>query len=641
MDGKFFENNLFAVAGDTGRRLEVQLLDSNNMVQNTTGISLRLNADVAGQATYAEATLVDATKGLYELDLPNGMLIAPGNWQFQWQIIGATGEKLHSFAFMGSIGSNLSEGGSEATNFYLNVDDLKQMQEDFINGAFDSTVLETNITEKLTNLETQYAPKLTEVTAQSAHTDNVVDAYISPSNFDNLESAIDFAKENKKIIKADTITLTNNTNLQGVGLEIENIALNGFELTIGGNNLNTDGSLNLINPAQTIENIFGIGGERGKLFVRGASYQNINIGHYNGFVEFRMNDFDSGRGILDSRIANESFMAYSVFNLRNIYGIDVKNDVGAGVSFPSMSLWFNENTFNLKNTYFFYLDGSYSHNLNIINSGCFEGSSIIEIKRGQDNVFKNIRAEGNLKVIFGDQTSNNSVELQHSWYRPTIDNKGYNNRLVNKKDLEMRLIDSHSIIAPRFGKAEDTVAYNLYPFKNLAIDSSGDCFKTTTLTPETVLYESAFIENPEEIRFLVESNMKRARGMVVTYHLFDANYVDITNTITSQFYALTTAESDYNENDIGLFIKPGARAFNSNFASGYIKNDVLNLIPTSHWITSADRDKPKYVKFLVKYGNAQSQESETNYFQIYDMRVSIYDYSANYRDKYDYNFKTI
>lgn len=162
MDGKFFENNLFAVAGDTGRRLEVQLLDSNNLVQNTTGISLRLNANVAGQATYAEATLVDATKGLYELDLPNGMLIAPGNWQFQWQIIGTSGEKLHSFAFTGSIGSNLSEGGTEATNFYLNVEDLKDLQNDFLNGTIDSALLQTNIENVLTDLEESFLPRLLE-----------------------------------------------------------------------------------------------------------------------------------------------------------------------------------------------------------------------------------------------------------------------------------------------------------------------------------------------------------------------------------------------------------------------------------------------------------------------------------------------
>lgn len=166
MDGKFFENNLFAVAGDTGRRLEVQLLDSNNMVQNTTGISLRLNAVVAGQATYAQATLIDAIKGLYKLDLPNGMLIAPGNWQFQWQIIGASGEKLHSFAFVGSIGANLSEGASEGLNFYFNLQELKEMQEDLVNGTFDSSVLETNITSRLVDLETQYAPRLNNLDAQ-------------------------------------------------------------------------------------------------------------------------------------------------------------------------------------------------------------------------------------------------------------------------------------------------------------------------------------------------------------------------------------------------------------------------------------------------------------------------------------------
>ena len=188
MDGKFFENNLFAVAGDTGRRLEVQLLDSDNLVQDTTGISLRLNADVAGQATYAEATLVDAIKGLYELDLPNGMLIAPGNWQFQWQIIGANGEKLHSFAFMGTIGSNLAEGAAEGLNFYLNLEVLKQMQEDFISGAFDSEVLETNIAEKLNNLETQYAPKLTEVTTQLAQTDKT----ISDSGLDRVAATSKF-----------------------------------------------------------------------------------------------------------------------------------------------------------------------------------------------------------------------------------------------------------------------------------------------------------------------------------------------------------------------------------------------------------------------------------------------------------------
>lgn len=234
MDGKFFESNLFAVAGDTGRRLEVQLLDSNNMVQNTTGISLRLNANVAGQATYAEATLVDAAKGLYELDLPNGMLIAPGNWQFQWQIIGTSGEKLHSFAFMGSIGSNLSEGGSEATNFYLNVDDLKQMQEDLINGTFDSVALETNIAGKLTDLETQYAPKLTEVTEQLAQTEEQVDSL----NFENGEQVTGLynmalvPKDEPPEFKEPLIKITDTTNDTKKHVAFPTMAIDGDKVLV-------------------------------------------------------------------------------------------------------------------------------------------------------------------------------------------------------------------------------------------------------------------------------------------------------------------------------------------------------------------------------------------------------------------------
>lgn len=130
MDSRYFENVLSVVAGDTGRRIEVQLLDTNGMVQDTTGLSLRLNAEIAGKATFTDATLVDATTGKYQLDLSNGMFLAPGNWQFQWLITDSAGKKLHSFAFTGNVGSNISEGGSQATNFYLNLEDLKEMQYD-------------------------------------------------------------------------------------------------------------------------------------------------------------------------------------------------------------------------------------------------------------------------------------------------------------------------------------------------------------------------------------------------------------------------------------------------------------------------------------------------------------------------------
>lgn len=283
MDGKFFENNLFAVAGDTGRRLEVQLLDSNNMVQNTTGISLRLNADVAGQATYAEATLVDATQGLYELDLPNGMLISPGNWQFQWQIIGTSGEKLHSFAFTGSVGSNLSEGGSEATNFYLNADELKQMQEDFISGAFDSSVLETNIAEKLTDLEMEYLPRLTELDAELGQ----------KVGGGKLATMADMAQDVKIAMAEGSVAVV------GVnGTVSENVVDGQIKPR---NTSFMKASNNLLNPSETFIGTVGI--ETGEFYPADTNYWR------SGFIKIKPNDvykfllFREGVGIYFFRIA--------------------------------------------------------------------------------------------------------------------------------------------------------------------------------------------------------------------------------------------------------------------------------------------------------------------------------------------------
>ncbi|MDN6670652.1 MAG: hypothetical protein L0L07_00005, partial [Staphylococcus equorum] len=124
MDGGFSNNRLFAVVGDTARRLEVQLLDANGNIQDVTGINLRLNAEVAGKLTFVDALIKDATKGIYVVELANGMFLEPGNWFFQWQITKGD-SKISSFPFTVKIGANVSEGGEQATNFYLNAEELR------------------------------------------------------------------------------------------------------------------------------------------------------------------------------------------------------------------------------------------------------------------------------------------------------------------------------------------------------------------------------------------------------------------------------------------------------------------------------------------------------------------------------------
>lgn len=223
MDGKFFENNLIAVAGDTARRLEVQLLDSNNMIQNTTGIKLRLNAEVAGKSTFTEAELVDAAKGIYKVDLANGMLLAPGNWQFQWQITDSNDNKLHSFAFTGSVGSNIAEGGSQATNFYLNVEDLKEMQEDLVSGSFDSVALETNIEGKLIELENDYAPRLVKTEqdlnrkAEKVYVDNKIGELGATATFKGSDTNANILAKTGMSIGDEWYDKTNNQSLRWNG----------------------------------------------------------------------------------------------------------------------------------------------------------------------------------------------------------------------------------------------------------------------------------------------------------------------------------------------------------------------------------------------------------------------------------------
>src|SRR5699024_7529412 len=124
-------------------------------------------------------------------------------------------------------------------------------------------------------------------------TNNVIDNYVSPKNFESLDACLDYAYQNNKYVKADTIVLTKNTNFRGIGLEIDFIDLNGFSMELGSyNKSTTDDEYNKYdkgkNPTQTVKKILGEHNNREKLFIRGSSYQTINIDSFNGYVEFRM-----------------------------------------------------------------------------------------------------------------------------------------------------------------------------------------------------------------------------------------------------------------------------------------------------------------------------------------------------------------
>ena len=102
--------------------------------------------------------------------------------------------------------------------------------------------------------------------------------------------------------------------------------------------------------------------------------------------------------------------AYSDFNLKYVDQIELASNTettGSDVQ------WINENVFNLKRCGGFKIDGTYTHNNNRVYGGAFENGSIIDIVRGSNNRFYDIRLENGGKVQFGELARDNSVE--YTW----------------------------------------------------------------------------------------------------------------------------------------------------------------------------------------------------------------------------------
>src|SRR5690625_2083734 len=79
----------------------------------------------------------------------------------------------------------------ERQQFYESlVEDINDLQENY-QELLDTGVLQTNINEKLEELEEEYAPKLTEVTAQLAQTDKQV----AETNFVDIAENMNFFED--------------------------------------------------------------------------------------------------------------------------------------------------------------------------------------------------------------------------------------------------------------------------------------------------------------------------------------------------------------------------------------------------------------------------------------------------------------
>lgn len=471
--------------------------------------------------------------------------------------------------------------------------------------------------------------------------DHIVDIYVSPKNFESLDDCLSYAYDNNKYVKADTIVLTKHANFRGIGLEIDFIDLNGFSMELGSYNTKTVGETpskyeNGKHPTQTVKKIMGEHNNREKLFIRGSAYQTINIDSFNGYIEFRMNDKDHGRN---------RFNSYSTYNFGDIRGIDIQEDPGSGETDPEAVLWASENIFNLRSCFSFTIGrkGQYHHNMNQIYGGTFEsGSGKIHILTGQSNRFHDIRAEGGIDVIFGEETRFNKVFNSHYVYTPTVTDKGYGNAVITVTEENNRLVhyDYLSKVVIPSGKLGTGELIKI-PFRNLSLNNeTGDAFfeKNSHEEAGDIFYETPFLRDPKNIRFLVTGSLKKGNGFSVGYKFYDENHNDITLDVDTVGYHLTTSQSH-----IGLpggasrGPSKGLNMYMNHVSSEEVtrKSDILNWIPAPNWVSSSRSSKfrnVKYVKFFV------GQTESSGDLQFYDLNIAVYNISGNYHTEYEYNY---
>lgn len=168
----------------------------------------------------------------------------------------------------------------------------------------------------------------------------------------------------------------------------------GYKLLIGGTATSQD------NKTQKLGIVTRSGGATATPTVRimGAKNQDIHI----RVVDFLQLYADTSTG----NAGPDYSIAYSTFYINKVDKLELTNNAGTP---NSATQWINENTFFIKRILELYINGTYSHNNNIFQSGTFEGASIINIDVGNSNIFHDIRFEGTPSVTFGSETWANKI----------------------------------------------------------------------------------------------------------------------------------------------------------------------------------------------------------------------------------------
>lgn len=130
------------------------------------------------------------------------------------------------------------------------------------------------------------------------------------------------------------------------------------------------------------------------------------LGMKNGTLTIDYCDYLQLYADTDTASSVDSSIAYSVFNLNYCQKLELATNPSPS---GSTTQWINENTFNLKRTATLNVKGTYHHNNNIFNTGCFEGGAVIDFEVGTSNVINCARFESTNTITFDSGTWHNKI----------------------------------------------------------------------------------------------------------------------------------------------------------------------------------------------------------------------------------------
>jgi hypothetical protein len=133
--GEGFIQDCFAVQFDSNSRVyEFQILDTNGVIRDVTGLSLQLVVAIGSKGVFAIGTILSAKEGLFEVSLNSDQLSEYGKHEAQVKLFDSSGT-LQSPIFAIDIGKSIFTGASAGTNIvidYKKIEDARKVVEGLI-----------------------------------------------------------------------------------------------------------------------------------------------------------------------------------------------------------------------------------------------------------------------------------------------------------------------------------------------------------------------------------------------------------------------------------------------------------------------------------------------------------------------------